>query len=617
MVLILTAFALARGGLREVLAASSSGETVIGLGLVTPSSRGCQLGPAYGFCEQVPGTTGSNVEFTVQFTAAVSSVSVSLAPIAGLSANFAAGDFTISNNTCSGNFSPPQTCTFAVAFSPTATGLRQSAIHVTDAAGDTLAVNIQGIGSQLALAPPPLITTCGVATEFGSAYTYCPEDVGTVSAVQQFTLVSGSGATGVNVALTAVPGLESEFAAGDFTVENTTCTGALAGNGSCTIGVAFTPGTAGMRSAALTATDSNGDTTTIYLAGATTSGITFASSFSGFGLSNPAPCAQLNIFDFCNLPVGGVSVQSDSFTLQNDSGTQITGLSVPKGSVIAQGASAPDFAVQSSSCTSVLPANASCNVIVAFTPTTSGLRQGAIVITDAQGDVATVNLAGYGDDYNIATQLPTEITVIPGGTATFNATLTPDNVFGMNGEQVTFVCPSALPANTSCVTTPCPAAITPGTPVSVKVTFVTSSAILVAPPPTSGCSSYRPSTGATSILPPASQFPSPGARGGPARSSPLYPGILVFAAAGAIGLLAIGFAAAPIAGRRRRAALIVMCAGLAAAILTGCHHGKPAITTATTTGATNLTVSGNALDANGSSLNTSRQFQVTLDVETK
>ena len=90
-----------------------------------------------------------------------------------------------------------------------------------------------------------------------------------------------------------------------------------------------------------------------------------------------------------------------------------------------------------------------------------------------------------------------------------------------------------------------------------------------------------------------------------------------FAALGATGMLFLGLSALPEISRRKRAALIVACGGLAAAILAGCHHGKPAVTTATPTGATNLSISGNALDVNGNSLNTSRQFQVTLDVVTK
>jgi hypothetical protein len=441
---------------------------------------------------------------------------------------------------------------------------------------------------------------------------FCTQPINpTTPTTETFTLSSANGATGVNVALAAIPGLESEFASGDFTVETPPCPITIPAGGSCSIGVAFTPTAVGLRSAALTATDSSGDTTTIYLAGPATSGLAFSSVAPG----ETQPCGATNDFLFCSLPAGGISAPT-TLTLVNSSGTQITGLSVPTGSEIPQGATSPDFTVQNSSCTSVLAAGASCNINVAFTPTASGLRQGAIVVTDAQGDVAGLNLAGVGDDYSIATDLPIEVSVIPGGTAKFSATLTPDNVLGMNGEQVSFVCPLNLPTNTSCAVTPCPATIAPGTPVSVTVTFVTSSAAVVAPIPSGGCSTYGPSLAAL-IGAPAGERPGSHIAGGSGTITPHYPALLLLATLGAIGLLLVGLAGPGAAGLRKRVPLVFACAALAAVVLTGCHHRAPTATTATPIGVTNLKVLGNALDASGNSMNTSRLFQVTLDVVTK
>jgi hypothetical protein len=610
VVLLFAAFALTDAP-TPAHAAAPSGPPAI---LVQPPSitqRGCPIGSSFTFCDQAPGTAGPPVQFNIEARSAVSSVAVSIAAIPGLAANFAAGDFTVSANTCTGNLAANQDCQISVSFSPTTIGSRQAQVSVTDSAGDSVAFNIEGRGTQVALAPPAE-PPCSPGVLPDNSFRFCAEAVGATSGTETFTLSSGSGATGVNVSLVAIAGLEAEFASGDFTIESTTCTGALPPNGSCTIDVAFTPTAVGGRSAQLTASDSAGDDTTIYLMGPTTSGLVS----SGAGLSNPAPCAVISdYFDFCNMPVGGVST-AVTLSFVNSSGTQLTGLSVPKGSVIAQGATAADFTVQNTSCASVLAAGATCNVTVAFTPTTSGLRQGAITVTDAQGDVATVNLAGYGDDYSIATQLPTELSVIPGNSVTFNAMLTPDNVFGMNGEQVTFVCPGDLPANTSCVATPCPATIMPGTPVAVKVALATSSALAIVPVPTSGCSSYGPSVSASTAVPPARRSPPPAARAGPLRLSALSSALLLFAGLGAIGLL-LGLFVPTSAGRRRRAAAIIMSAGLAAAILTGCHHHGAAVTTATPNATTTFTVFGNAVDANGNSLNASRPFQVTLDVVTK
>jgi hypothetical protein len=601
------AFALARRPM-AAHAASNAGNLI-----ALPGARyaGCPLGPAYTFCDQPPGTASQAVPFLIQSSAAVTGLSVSLQAIPGLSANFAAADFTISSNGCTGNLAANAQCQIELEFSPTATGLRQAVLAVSDEQGDALAINIEGTGSNLALTSP-----YGVAPGISdNSFNFGAIPVASASPTESFTITAGNSVTQINVALQAVPGLESEFASGGVDFAETNNCSALAAGASCTVSVEFTPTAVGLRSAALNATDAEGDTTTVYLSGYGSNGRGGNQAGGlGFGFTTTSTCTQANYFVFCNVPAGGISTAS-IFTVQNTSGTQITGLTIPAGSVFAQGALAPDFTVQNSSCSSVLDANASCQITVAFTPTTSGLRQGAIDVTDTQGDVAAVNLAGVGDDYNIATELPDEISVIPGGTATFNATLTPDNVFGMNGEQVTFSCPTNLPVNTSCAVTPCPAAITPGMPVSVKIVFVTSSATTVAAVPTAGCSSYGPSQIAV-LGAPAGERSGPPAAGG-SRSSALFPALLVLAVLGAAGLLIGGFAAPGGAGSRKRLPLYLVCAGLAAAVLTGCHHHTPIATTATPTGVTLVTLLGTSIDANGQPLNASRSFHLTLDVAAK
>jgi hypothetical protein len=67
---------------------------------------------------------------------------------------------------------------------------------------------------------------------------------------------------------------------------------------------------------------------------------------------------------------------------------------------------------------------------------------------------------------------------------------------------------------------------------------------------------------------------------------------------------------------------IFAVAGFAVALVIGCH-GKNAATTpppttpVTPTGVTSMTILGNATDASGNALGTSRSLQVTLDVVTK
>jgi sugar lactone lactonase YvrE len=322
-----------------------------------------------------------------------------------------------------------------------------------------------------------------------------------------------------------------------------------------------------------------------------------------------APCPQVsNPFTFCNVPSGGISQQA-AFTLTNSSASTVTGVTVGFIPATTPG----NFTVESTGCTSTLGAGQTCQINVSFTPQTTGSLTGALSVTDSNpADSATVSLAGTGDDYSIqlASGQQIELTIPQGGTAVFNGQVVPDSVFGQDGESVQFVCPasSTMPSNTSCVITPCQAAITPGTAAPFKITFVTSSATSVAsvPPQSTGCTSYGPPP--TSMVAPRSRDPLDGRRFPPPLLSTAFAAFTLF-----LGWLStvVGEAAG-----RKRVPLFFAMAGLAAVILMGCHHGNSTIVgPATTIGTATMTVSGKAVDSNGNSLNTSRPMpQITLDV---
>ena len=276
---------------------------------------------------------------------------------------------------------------------------------------------------------------------------------------------------------------------------------------------------------------------------------------------------------------------------------QLTGVVIPTASA------AGDFKVTGTSCLSVLPAGGSCGVDVAFTPANTGLQFDSLTVTDAAGDVRSIILAGTGDNYTmaLASAQPIEVSVAPGGTVAVAAVLTPDSVFGQDGEKVTFSCPPTadLPINTSCAVTPCPASITPGTPANITVTIVTSSKTVQAPLPSGGCSSYGP--------PPESALVGPMAereiRGPDAwpLSSALLLGLL---AAAALGVRVAAW-------RRRKSSVIFAAAAMLALVLAGCHHGGAGVTSATPLGVSSINIQGIATDASGNTLNTSRIIQGT------
>jgi len=620
--------------LAEVSAASGTGNLVL---VIPQSTGGCPLNNGYTFCDMVVGSATPPFVFTIQASATVSGLSVSFAPIPGLTSNFNSADFTITSNSCTGSLNANQQCQVGVEFSPRETGLRQAALTVTDSAGDMLAINLAGTGKNLALEPPG--DSCPLPD---NAWTYCTTPVGANSGPATFTVIAGTAVTGINVSLAATPGLTSEFASGDFTISSNGC-GALGAGGSCAVNVEFTPTAAGLRAATLTATDAQGDSTSIYLAGSTTTGVSFEIIEPG---PNTMTCARVNFFGFCNEPQGGVSA-TNTFTIVNGSGTQVTGLTITPAIPTNPPQQPPpppsDFSPLSTTCTPTLSGTApnnTCTISVAFTPQGTGLRQGAVTVTDAQGDVASIDLAGVGDDYSIplASSQPMEVTVAQGGKATFMLQVVPDNVFGANGEMVQFACPTIMPDFTTCSFNPCPVSVTPGMSVPFNVVIVTSTQTVPAPPVTNPCMASASNARANRQPRLATMYvtvKTPGARGGPGGAR--FPALMLIGIA--LGIVLFGASAiyalhrvvrrtpSVVAGHgmpcpdekrlqsHARLKLIFAGAGLAALIFVGCHHTSTAPSTATPVGVYPLTITGNALDANGNPLNASRPSATfTLDV---
>lgn len=586
-----------------------------------PVLAGCPLGPAITFCNQIPGTIGNELAgFQVKATSAVSGLSVSLAPLPGMSANLAAScatqggacDFRIAPNSCTGTLAGGAFCDFTVAFTPTTSGLREAVLTVTDGAADTLTVNIEGTGAPLSfLLPGPLVCPGQLPD---NAFQFCNLAVGATSGTQTFTLVAGSAVTGLNVTIAGESGLASEFngAQPDFTITGTTCGGTLPALTDCTVGVAFTPLTAGLRAAALTATDSEGDVVAILLAGSTSTGLVITPA-GGSVLSCTLPPG----ISFCNEPTAG-STATQVYTLTNTSGTQISGLVIlPPLPNSTQPPPPPvNFTVQSTSCAATLAPGGTCTINVSFTPLNTGLQQGFVIATDAQGDVGAINLAGVGDDFNltIVDGQSSEVTVSQGNTATFLAQLSADSVFGQNGEMVTMSCPRNLPAFTTCAYMPCPITPVIGGNVPFSVLIATSTKFSATPEVPNPCDNPN---AASSV---------PGARGpngilrivttGPSSAS-RFPALLAVFLTLALLLVALGLSttsALPALGPGFRRALVAVGVIAFTGALLACGGSSNVSSTATPIASTLMNVIANATDSNGNSINAARGLQITLDV---
>jgi hypothetical protein len=178
---------------------------------------------------------------------------VSLAPVTPTSTE--AGDFAIQSSSCvvGSSLAQLEHCTINLVFKPTAAGVRDATLVVTDSAPSSpQTMRLSGTGTAVRLSP----TSLG----FGA------QRVDTTSASKTVTLTN-LGNTPLRIASLTLSGTE----AGDFAMQsNSTCAAGewVAGGGSCTIKLTFKPSAAGARSATLAIADSDpGSPQTVALSG--------------------------------------------------------------------------------------------------------------------------------------------------------------------------------------------------------------------------------------------------------------------------------------------------------------------------------------------------------------
>jgi hypothetical protein len=166
------------------------------------------------------------------------------------------GDFAIVGSTCvaGGSVAGLGSCTINLAFKPTAAGIRSATLFIADSdPSSPQTVNLRGTGTAVLLSAASL--------NLG------PERVDTSSAPKTVTLTN-LGNTPLRIESLTLRGTD----AGDFAIQSSsTCAAGktLAGEGSCTINLAFKPSAAGARSATLVISDSDpGSPQTVSLSGA-------------------------------------------------------------------------------------------------------------------------------------------------------------------------------------------------------------------------------------------------------------------------------------------------------------------------------------------------------------
>ncbi len=274
----------------------------------------------------------------------------------------ATGDFQVSGQ-CPWELAPGQSCTLSVSFAPSAPGPREGRVLFrTDAPGSPQEVELTG-SATVSGSGDPLVLPASL--DFGT------QEVGRASTTRVINVRNvGLGPTSV---LNAV-------ATGAFDVVATTCAGAVAPGGVCSVSLVFRPVASGPAAGTLQIDFANPPASaTVALAGTgTVSGpqVTISETWIRFGDVAPGASSPSQTLTVTNTGAGSLSIRSLSLAGRNPG----------------------DFTLVEDDCSGRdLTPGASCQVSAVFNPTAQGVRSASLLIpTDAPSSPDTVVFQGTG-----------------------------------------------------------------------------------------------------------------------------------------------------------------------------------------------------------------------------
>ncbi len=312
------------------------------------------------FGSQTVGTTSSSRTVTVTNTGK-GELDFSDISVGGTDA----GDFNVTDTTCTTVAPNGGTCTVSVAFTPQASGSRSATLSLTsNDPSSPASVALDGTGTTQ---PPTADIVSGSPMAFGS------EALGGTSAAKTVTIQNNGQGT-LNFSGASIEGADP----GDFSLSGTTC-GSVAPGSTCTASVVFAPQAAGSRTATLTLTsNAPSSPTSIPLSGTGTAQTPTADVVSG------SPMA------FGTESLGGTST-ARTVTIKNNGQGNLTFSGASIG-----GANAGDFFLSGTTCGSVAP-GATCTASVEFAPQAAGSRSATLTLTsNAPSSPTTIALSGTG-----------------------------------------------------------------------------------------------------------------------------------------------------------------------------------------------------------------------------
>ena len=395
---------------------SSTTIYVIGTGISTPS---LSLKPgSFDFGNVTPGATATQA---VQITN-TNVTEIALTSIAAGAANGGLQPDYSQTNDCGTTLAPNASCSITVTFTPSALGVRKGAVTLLIDGGALVSkVSLTGIGVPAFLATPsaPVLP----ATPVGS------------KTLQNITLVNQSGVALTPVLTTAAP----------FSIDSTTCTGALPAGKGCTISVAFQPESDGPQAAVLTIAAAGVNSVTVPLSGAgTVSAITLSPTSLTFGATNI-----------------GTASTAQTVMLTNSGAAPLTGLTFG-----ISGANPKDFTL-TTTCGGLLAPQQSCPLNIAFRPSISGAESATLFVSsNAASGPAAVALAGTGNASTLSlTTSSSSATTFSGSSATYMLTQPQP---GANG-TINFTC-TDLPQYAACSFSPTSLSLVNGGSTTLTVT---------------------------------------------------------------------------------------------------------------------------------------------------
>ncbi len=416
-------------------------------GIITAALAGTGIAPgalsisptSQNFGSVLQGTTTATPQnFTVTNTggSATGTLTARILPVGA--------EFRIVTNTCTATLPAAGTCMVSVRFEPTSAGSKTGTLEVSGTPGGTAPASLNGIG----LSPALLMAS-------PTTFTFPSTVVNGTSTSQNFTITNMGGvAAGTTTAMaTTVTGT----GAADFDIVSNNCTGTLAAGASCTVAIAFNPGSAGAKTASLNVN--------------ATPGGNAAASLNGTGQTPAAltlAAVAPNSVAFGTVPVGSSSTMT---YLVSNTGQQTT-------SAITVTLAGTDFALQTgmagdcASGTTTLAGSATCNVRVRFSPTSNVARTGTLGVSATTGGApAQLALTGTGQNGAALSGSPMAITF---GNVEVNVASTAQNWTITNVGDVattgTLTLSNTNPTEFSTTTT-CGATLAPMTSCIVTVTL--------------------------------------------------------------------------------------------------------------------------------------------------